>query len=261
MVKWSTGIGGDVKSENVEDILDFSDDDDSSKADTSPGADPNLLTQLDINDDLFALGNMSIAELSLSELNYNHNAHDLGEVCPRGGKLEEEKKKVTDLTNIRSNSGKSMDSIIAGLSAATGFAALQIANDYILEGYGMSCLCPPLGAVAILLFCLPGAPASQPKAVLGAHIIAGVIGYAVVQSSLPYGEAIAVALTITAMSAAKMVHPPAGAYAFLFVNKGMGLKGIYAGLIGSAVLVATQIVFNSTVKSVISGKKKNEKIP
>ena len=150
-----------------------------------------------------------------------------------------------------------MDSIISGLGAAAGFAALQIANDYILKGYGMSCLCPPLGAVAVLLFCLPGAPASQPKAVLGAHVIAGVIGYSVVQSGLPYGEAIAVASTITAMSAAKMVHPPAGAYAFLFVNKGMGMKGIYApGLIGAAVLVATQIVFNSTVKPMLSGKKK-----
>ncbi|KAL7529090.1 hypothetical protein ACHAXR_002792 [Thalassiosira sp. AJA248-18] len=152
-----------------------------------------------------------------------------------------------------------MDSIIAGLGAATGFAALQIANDYILKDHGISCLCPPLGAVAVLLFCLPGAPASQPKAVIGAHVIAGVIGYAVVQSGLAYGEAIAVALTITAMSAAKMVHPPAGAYAFLYVNKGMGLKGILApGLVGAAVLVATQMVFNSTFKPMLSGGKKKK---
>ena len=72
-----------------------------------------------------------------------------------------------------------MDSIIAGLGAASGFAALQVANDYVLP---VGCLCPPLGAVAVLLFCLPGAPASQPRAVTGAHVIAGLVGYAVVQS-------------------------------------------------------------------------------
>ena len=51
-----------------------------------------------------------------------------------------------------------MDSIIAGLGAAFSFAALQISNDYVLKGHGLTCLCPPLGAVAVLLFCLPGAP-------------------------------------------------------------------------------------------------------
>lgn len=146
-----------------------------------------------------------------------------------------------------------MDSIISGLGAATGFAALHLASQY----GPYACLCPPLGAVAVLLFCMPGAPASQPKAVIGAHIIAGVIGYAVVESGLPYGEAVAVSLTIVAMSASKMVHPPAGAYAFLFVNKGMGLKGILApGLLGASVLVATQIAFNATVKPLLGGKKK-----
>lgn len=148
-----------------------------------------------------------------------------------------------------------MDSLVAGLGAALGFAALHVANDLLPVG----CLCPPLGAVAVLLHCLPGAPASQPKAVLGAHVVAGIVGYAVVQSGLPYGEAIAVAATITAMSAAGLVHPPAGAYAFLYVNKGMGMQGIYApGLVGAAVLVAAQMGFNKTVKPLLTGKKKSE---
>lgn len=103
-----------------------------------------------------------------------------------------------------------MDSIIEVLGAATGFAALQTANEY----GPLCCLCPPLGAVAVQ----PGAPASQPRAVIGAHAIAGLVGYGVVQSGLPHGEAVAVALTIATMSAAKMVHPPAGAYAFLYVS-------------------------------------------
>ena len=54
-----------------------------------------------------------------------------------------------------------------------------------------------------------------------------------------------------------MVHPPGGAYAFLFVNKGWGMTGILTpGLLGSVVLVATQELFNSTVRPLLGGKKK-----
>jgi CBS-domain-containing membrane protein len=150
-----------------------------------------------------------------------------------------------------------MDAIIAGLGAALGFAALHVVNDTILAPQGLSCLCPPLGAVAVLLFCLPSAPASQPKAVIGGHIISGLIGYAVVQSGIAYGEAIAVAGTIAAMTFFKVVHPPAGAYAFLYVNKNMGLKGLFApGLVGGIVLIAAQKFVDYTVKPMLTGNKK-----
>uniref|UniRef100_A0A7S1Z0W9 HPP transmembrane region domain-containing protein n=1 Tax=Trieres chinensis TaxID=1514140 RepID=A0A7S1Z0W9_TRICV len=152
-----------------------------------------------------------------------------------------------------------MESISAALGAALGFAALNVAHDKLFAPQGLACLCPPLGAVAVLLFCLPGAPASQPKAVVGGHIIAGLVSYAVVESGIAYGEAVAVSLTIGLMSFFKVVHPPAGAYAFLFVNKGMGMKGIAApGLAGSLVLIAVQQIFNATIKPLMQGKKKKE---
>lgn len=87
MVKWATGIGGEAKSEKVRtsgdslDVLDFSDDDDndddlkSAKKSVGFGGvaadDPNH-NSVHMDDHLFDLGNMSIAELSLSELNYDH---------------------------------------------------------------------------------------------------------------------------------------------------------------------------------------------
>lgn len=152
-----------------------------------------------------------------------------------------------------------MDAIFAGIGAALSFAALHVVHDTFLAPQGLSCLCPPLGAVAVLLYCLPGAPASQPKAVIGGHLVAGLIGYAVVESKLPYGEAIAVALTISGMSFFKVVHPPAGAYAFLYVNKGMGWKGIFApGLVGGIVLVVVQKIINGTIKPLLEGGKKKK---
>ena len=70
---------------------------------------------------------------------------------------------------------------------------------------------------------MPSAPASQPKAVIGGHVIAGIVAYSIVQAELPYAEALSVALTIFGMAATKMVHPPAGAYAFLFASKYVSL--------------------------------------
>mmetsp|Transcript_10243 Transcript_10243/g.23989 ORF Transcript_10243/g.23989 Transcript_10243/m.23989 type:complete len:168 (-) Transcript_10243:662-1165(-) len=152
-----------------------------------------------------------------------------------------------------------MDAIVAGIGAGISFAALHIVHDRVLAPRGLSCLCPPLGAVAVLLFCLPSAPASQPRAVIGGHIVAGLIGYAVVESGIPYGEAVAVACTISAMTFFGVVHPPAGAYAFLYVNKGMGWKGIFApGLVGGVVLVVVQKFVNGTLKPMIAGGSKPE---
>mmetsp|Transcript_4680 Transcript_4680/g.6939 ORF Transcript_4680/g.6939 Transcript_4680/m.6939 type:complete len:160 (+) Transcript_4680:109-588(+) len=155
-------------------------------------------------------------------------------------------------------------SILSGIGAALGFAALHVAHDQLYVPYGgFGCLCPPLGAVAVLLFCMPGAPASQPKAVIGAHIIAGLVGYVVVNvvNMTAYAEATAVVLTITLMSMFKMVHPPAGAYAFLYANKQMGLQGIYApGLSGCFVLIAVQQVFlKLTAKPAAAGGSKAKK--
>jgi CBS-domain-containing membrane protein len=152
-----------------------------------------------------------------------------------------------------------MDAIIAGIGAAVSFAALHVVHDLILAPQGLSCLCPPLGAVAVLLFCLPSAPASQPKAVIGGHIVSGLVGFVVVESGLAYGEAVAVALTIALMTYFEVVHPPAGAYAFLYVNKGMGWKGIFApGLVGGIVLVGVQKFINGTVKPMLKSKSKKE---
>mmetsp|Transcript_13586 Transcript_13586/g.31730 ORF Transcript_13586/g.31730 Transcript_13586/m.31730 type:complete len:153 (-) Transcript_13586:472-930(-) len=152
-----------------------------------------------------------------------------------------------------------MDAIFAGIGAAISFAALHTLHDSILAPQGLSCLCPPLGAVAVLLYCLPGAPASQPKAVIGGHLVSGLIGFAVVESKIAYGEAVAVACTITAMKLFKVVHPPAGAYAYLYVNKGMGWKGILApGLVGGIILVGVQKIVNGTIKPVFEGKKKKD---
>jgi len=149
--------------------------------------------------------------------------------------------------------------IVSGIGAALGFATLHYLHENILSPQGLGCLCPPLGAVAVLLFSMPGAPASQPKAVIGGHIVAGLVAYSVGQAQLPYPEAVSVAVTIVAMSLLKVTHPPAGAYAFLFANKGMGVKGIVApGLIGAVILIVVQQVVKVLTGMVGGGGKKKK---
>ena len=63
------------------------------------------------------------------------------------------------------------DAKVAGLGALLGFGALQQTQAALTYfGTGLGCLCPTLGAVAVLLFCLPNAPASQPRAVVVGHV-------------------------------------------------------------------------------------------
>lgn len=74
-----------------------------------------------------------------------------------------------------------------------------------------------MGASAVLIFAMPYSDASQPRAVMGGHIIAAAIGIALSLASLPKWLAggLGVSLTILAMQLTKTIHPPAGATALI----------------------------------------------
>ena len=137
--------------------------------------------------------------------------------------------------------------------------ALHFANEYLVPFGG--CLCPPLGAVAVLLFSMAGAPASQPKAVIGGHLVSGVVSFVVMLSGIGdqwFGKGVAVSLTIVLMKLLGVTHPPAGAYAFFFVSKKFSEPQsiFFPGLAGACVLLATQAAVKSVAASLKSGAKK-----
>lgn len=78
-------------------------------------------------------------------------------------------------------------------------------------------LVAPLGASAVLVFCVPASPLAQPWSVIGGNLISSAIGLAAgrllgdpwLAASLAVGAAIAV------MSLARCLHPPGGACALL----------------------------------------------
>ena len=118
-----------------------------------------------------------------------------------------------------------MSTAFAVLCAAAGFAALELADAHLFKPQGMSCMCPPLGAVAVLLFAMPAAPASKASNVLIGHLLSSLVALLVV-TYLPaeyaiFAKGTAVAASIGVMTLTGTTHPPAGAYAFLFVAQKM----------------------------------------
>ena len=60
-----------------------------------------------------------------------------------------------------------VESLTAGFGAALGFAALYVTTQALTQVPGeIKCMCPPLGAVAVLLFCLCAEANSQPSPLL-----------------------------------------------------------------------------------------------
>lgn len=93
-------------------------------------------------------------------------------------------------------------------------------------------LIAPMGASAVLLFGLPASPLAQPWALVGGHVVSGLIGVACARwiPDPALAPAVAVALAMGAMMALRCLHPPGGATA------------LYAAL-GSPALIASGFDF------------------
>ncbi len=88
---------------------------------------------------------------------------------------------------------------------------------------GLGWIVAPMGATAVLVFCLPASPLAQPWAVVGGNTISALVGMACV-SLIPHPDlaaAVAVALAIGVMLALRCLHPPGGASALLMAVNGI----------------------------------------
>ena len=95
---------------------------------------------------------------------------------------------------------------IGGVVSIAVIAWLSVLTDSLL-------LMAPFGASCVLLFSVPNSPLSQPINVIGGHLVSTTIGILLFQF-LPsewWSLGLAVGLSITAMAALRITHPPAGA--------------------------------------------------
>ncbi len=133
-------------------------------------------------------------------------------------------------------------------SFLAGFLGI-LAVAYLAEEAGIFSLFAPFGASAVLLYGAPTAPFSQPRNLLGGHIISAIIGVTVL-NVLGNGYAsiaLAVALAIAIMLLTKTVHPPAGATALLgVVASGGGYAWVLAPVgLGAVVLLLVALIVNN----------------
>jgi CBS domain-containing membrane protein len=107
----------------------------------------------------------------------------------------------------------------SAVGAILGIVAAALTTDLVLgaNSAALPWLVAPVGASAVLVFALPASPLAQLWPVLGGSMLSAMTGLAI-GHFVPYpplAGALAVAAAIGVMSAARCLHPPAGACAMI----------------------------------------------
>jgi CBS-domain-containing membrane protein len=109
------------------------------------------------------------------------------------------------------------------------------------------------GASAVLLFAAPRAPFSQPRNLIGGHMISAIVGVACFRylpDLLFIQASMAVATAIALMMLTRTVHPPGGATALIAVIgpdaiRGMGWAYLFPVLVGALALMLVALISNN----------------
>ena len=107
------------------------------------------------------------------------------------------------------------------------------------------------GASTLLLFALPDAPLSQPRAVVGGHLTASLVAVACLACFGPQWWAMGVAtgLAVGLMMFTRTVHPPAGSNAIIvFLAKPSCGLLMFSTLAGVVILIAVAMVYHRATR-------------
>ncbi|WP_410795700.1 HPP family protein [Paenibacillus sp. J5C2022] len=109
-------------------------------------------------------------------------------------------------------------------------------------------LMAPFGASCVLAFSVWNAPLSQPRNIIGGHLISsftGLVAYHWIGDD-PWVIGLAVGLSIALMMLTKTTHPPAGADPLVIIIGGYSFSYLLSPvLIGSLLIVAMALVINN----------------
>ena len=145
--------------------------------------------------------------------------------------------------------------LVAWLGAFAGIALVVL----LVELFpGMQLLViGSFGASAVLLFAAPRAPFSQPRNLIGGHMISAIVGVACFRylpDLLFIQASAAVATAIALMMLTRTVHPPGGATALIAVIgpeaiRGMGWAYVFPVLVGALALMLVALVSNNLLEA------------
>jgi len=137
--------------------------------------------------------------------------------------------------------------------ALVGLLVTALLSDLLSAAGGVPALVAPMGASAVLLFCVPASPLAQPWSVIGGNTVSALIG--VMVSHLVHdpvlGAPLAGACAILVMFLLRCLHPPSGAVALTVVLGGPAVHAAgfsFAFLpvcLNSTLIVLAALVFNN----------------
>lgn len=135
---------------------------------------------------------------------------------------------------------------------ATAGAAFAVSSlSYVAMTTRGLLLLGSFGASSLLLFALPEAPLSQPRSVIGGHLLASLIAAACLALFGPQWWAVGLAtgLGVGAMMATRTVHPPAGSNAIIvFLAKPSWGFLLLSTLAGAVVLVGIAVFYHRATR-------------
>lgn len=145
----------------------------------------------------------------------------------------------------------------SGLLAFLGTGALSLLHFGITDQHDYSLILGSFGASAVLLYGAPTVPFSQPRNLVGGHLISAFVGVACYElldkhslGSPWLAVPVAAALALMAMQLTGTVHPPAGGTVLIAVLgserlHSMGFALLLPTLVGSLLLLAVALLNNA----------------
>ena len=130
---------------------------------------------------------------------------------------------------------------IIGMLAGAAGGAVAIG---IMEAFSTRAAIPlmaiPFATSIVLVMGSPEVEAAQPRALVGGHIVATIVGLIVVKVAgpEPWAAAVAVGLSIMAMHLTRTFHPPAGIDPLLVVVNNMSWSFLLVPVAVGAILLA-----------------------
>lgn len=142
--------------------------------------------------------------------------------------------------------------------SAIGICICEYISAWYFEPIEITLVIGPLGASADLAYGAIRSPFSQPRNLVGGHIVSGLVGVSCHQlfgGTLWIAAALAVSIALAAMMATKTMHPPGGATALIAVIGGPKVHAlgflypfVPAGL-GALILLAVALLINNLSKN------------
>jgi CBS-domain-containing membrane protein len=124
---------------------------------------------------------------------------------------------------------------VAGLGAAIAIGAMEFFS--LAAQYPLAVI--PFATSIVLMVGSPDAKPAQPRALIGGHVVATLVGLLVLQITGPHmwSAAAAVGLAVLAMYVTGTFHPPAGINPLLVVSNNLSWSFLIAPVFAGAVLL------------------------